>query len=309
VPVFENRVWYCRPNAGGAINGEFQIGGWKTTTPLPIPLYDIATCVANNRLYIFGGRDSGGNPQDAIYFATFNPIDGSLGAWNETSSPMPATLAEHAVVFASGSLYLLGGSHDAAGGSLQNAVYYCMPDAATGDIPLPGGIGAWTLSPTLLLSPVAGHSVVVSSSGIIYVLGGRHTGTAVSNVYHSVFTTPTPTITPTPSTTPIYSRTATLTATTTATPNPAVPNGKILAYPNPAHDQVWFAWSDDQVEHATINIFNISGERIASLQFQQPGKIVSWKTLGMAPGLYFYEVTLTVQGQQSKRRGKLALIR
>jgi len=187
VAVYENRVWYCRPNPGGSINTEGGAGSWKVTTPLPTTLYDLAACVANNRLYIFGGRNAAGNPTNSVYFADFNP-DGTLGAWTPTqamiSNGLPYNIGEHAAVFTSGRFYILGGSRDNVGGSFQNAVLFCTPNPFDGQIPAagPSSYGYWENSTTQLEYPVASHSAV-ATNGYIYVLGGRYDVPHSSNVY------------------------------------------------------------------------------------------------------------------------------
>lgn len=173
--VYEQRVWFCRVNPGGTIDKE---GGWRTTTPLPLALYDLAAVVANDRLYIFGGRDSAGNQQSTVYFAEFNS-DGTLGSWTPTTNMILNTLsydvAETAVVFTAGRFYVLGGSRS-PGDTLQQTVLYCTPDPITGQIPASGD-NAWSDSPTWLESPVAGHAAV-AVNGRIYVLGGRYSSPA-----------------------------------------------------------------------------------------------------------------------------------
>jgi N-acetylneuraminic acid mutarotase len=187
VPVYEDRVWYCHPNAGGSVNTDPYSGGWQTTMALPQPMYDVAACVANDRLYIFGGRDITGTPLATVYFANFNS-DGSLGPWTPTtamtSQGAPYALAETAVVFTSGRLYVLGGSRNVfTADDLQNAVIYCTPDPATGSIPPLNSPGGWRDSTTLLDAGVAGHAAVVNN-GFIYILGGRYNANAhVSSAY------------------------------------------------------------------------------------------------------------------------------
>lgn len=181
-PVYEDRVWYCRPNPGGTINPAGGAGGWQETSPLQptalapslAPRYDMAACVAYGRVYIFGGRDATGVPQDDVFFATVNS-DGTLGPWNELiTSPLPAFLAEHQVLFTNGRFYVIGGANET--GLLRNSVYYCTLDPATGTIPTFPNPGCWELSNTTLEYPVAGHQAL-ANNGFLYVLGGRYNPT------------------------------------------------------------------------------------------------------------------------------------
>ncbi|MCD4814356.1 hypothetical protein K8S19_11775 [bacterium] len=179
-PVFEDRVWFCRPNPGGTINEVGGAGGWTETAPLSNPpsaapsissRYDMAACVAYNRVYLFGGRDAAGVPQDQIFYAQINS-DATLNDWEEmTLSPLPEALAEHQVVFMNGKFYVIGGVNNS--GTLRNTVYYCTLDPTTGRIPAFPNPGSWALSNTTLEYAVAGHSSV-GDNGFLYVLGGRY---------------------------------------------------------------------------------------------------------------------------------------
>ncbi len=198
-PDVQNKVWFAIPNPGGTINPLNGPGGWAQTTPLPTRLYDMAACVANKRIYVLGGRDSAlfvppdtigvyvpaGNPSNAVYYADIND-NGTVGTWNATT-PMLLNLAEHAVVFTSGRMYVIGGSSDPTGGTLRNRVFYCMPNAGTGTIPNAGIYGTWQYTTTSLEQPVAAHSAV-TNNGIIYVLGGRYTTPHSSNTFMTSIT-------------------------------------------------------------------------------------------------------------------------
>ncbi len=84
---------------------------------------------------------------------------------------------------------------------------------------------------------------------------------------------------------------------------------RVLAYPNPAREEVRFAWASDPPERVRIDIFNVAGERIAALDLDRPGGPARWLTGETAPGLYFYRVTLTVQGVEHRLpAGKLVLL-
>ncbi len=133
----------------------------------------------------------------------------------------------------------------------------------------------------------------------------------------------TPTVTPTRSATPVVSatptatRSLTFTVSPTRTPTPTVTpvprldlgGNRVLAYPNPARDQVRFAWEERGVERVSIRIFNIGGECIATLEQAQPGQGVTWHPDHIAPGVYLYQVIWYKNGQ-SYRPGirKLAIV-
>ncbi len=190
-PVYEDRVWYCRPNPGGTINEGAIAGGWQTTEPLIAtgqapslgPRYDLAACVAYNRVYIFGGRNAASVPVADIFYADINIEDRSLGAWRELiTAPISdrgvvLPLAEHQVIFMNGRFYVIGGINPA--GILSDRVLYCTLDPATGQIPVWAWPGSWESSSTLLAAPVTGHAAV-ANNGFIYLLGGRY-----NNVPHT----------------------------------------------------------------------------------------------------------------------------
>jgi hypothetical protein len=289
-PIYEQRIWYCKPEADG-ITTVGNAGSWQSTTPLPLPLYDLAACIAYGRIYIIGGRTApvAGTPTAGVHWAAINP-DGTLGTWHSTE-PIPGARAEHGVVFSDGAIYVLGGVDD--GGQESRTVFRAVPNPATGSIPASGQPGAWSGDDALLPAAVAGHAVVASSTGRLYVLGGRYTTPHSSNAYVSAFPSPTVTQTPDP----------------TATPMVDLGGHEVLAFPNPAKGDVGFTWQAEGVERVRILIYNLAGERIAELDLEGPGRSARWRTSGIAPGIYFYRVTLTVQGQERPLpAGKLALL-
>jgi len=101
------------------------------------------------------------------------------------------------------------------------------------------------------------------------------------------------TATPTP--------TAVATATATSTPA-AIPAGTepgsagalLEVYPNPARDRVYFRFSGQAGRLADIQIFNISGERIARVEaaVKHDPALVTWDSSGAARGVYLYRAFL-----------------
>jgi hypothetical protein len=125
-----------------------------------------------------------------------------------------------------------------------------------------------------------------------------------SNVYVRKFQLPllpTATVTQTPTVTCTPTKAIELTVTFTVTPTASSIIGAqnrrtVMAYPNPAHGIVHFAWAETNAEKAKISIFNLSGERIATLTADTPGQSLDWNAAGVAPGIYIYRVALTVNG-------------
>ncbi|NTV52392.1 MAG: T9SS type A sorting domain-containing protein [Candidatus Firestonebacteria bacterium] len=317
----QDKVWYAIPNPGGSINALGGPNGWTTTTPLPQHLYDVAACAFDNRIYVFGGRDAHapvnpspgsvsvhtplGNPLNTVYFSNLNS-DGSLGAWAATT-PMLLNLAEHQVVFTSGRIYVLGGSSDAAGGTLRNTILYCMPNATTGQIPFTHNLGDWQFLNAALEHPVAGHQAATNNDHI-YVLGGRYNGVQhSSNAYYSVYNTMTPTMIPTETVT------STIIPTLTATPNfwgtQFFRGSPFLAYPNPAKDEVRFVLPGNAAGEVKVWVYNLSGERVAIINGSlavNRDPVVVWNCHSLAPGIYL--VSLQLNGREIGKN-KLAIIR
>jgi parallel beta-helix repeat protein len=148
-----------------------------------------------------------------------------------------------------------------------------------------------TLSPTSSRSPTASFTIPITSI-------------------------PTSSSTPTINETPTFTTTFTINPTCTATFTNVIVNNLdlgdklILAYPNPSKGLVHFAWVESGSEKVKINVFNLSGERIATLIAATPGQSVDWNAAGVAPGIYIYRVTLTVNGTERQLPAqKLAIIK
>lgn len=74
-----------------------------------------------------------------------------------------------------------------------------------------------------------------------------------------------------------------------------------LPYPNPAKDQVNFLLHLDQPGEVKINIYNLSGERVASVQEDLAagrGQVITWMCESLAPGIYFARVS--IKGQKAE---------
>lgn len=87
-------------------------------------------------------------------------------------------------------------------------------------------------------------------------------------------------------------------------------SGESVAYPNPARGEVTFGWQETGAERARVEIYNLAGERVAALTQTQTGNTLHWNISGLAPGIYFYRVILTVAGAE-RQLGirKIAIIR
>jgi hypothetical protein len=92
------------------------------------------------------------------------------------------------------------------------------------------------------------------------------------------------------------SPTPTVTPTYTATP--WVAKNDFLAYPNPARDQVMFGYTASGPVTATLDIYRMTGERVASVREQavgSPGEVLTmvWNSAQVAPGIYFCRLVVT----------------
>jgi hypothetical protein len=124
------------------------------------------------------------------------------------------------------------------------------------------------------------------------------TPTSTPTTTKSPTSTITPTITVTLTISPTSTITVTYTMTQTTTITPArtfvdLGGRTVLAYPNPARNLVHFVWAESNAEKAKISIYNLSGERVATLTSSMPGQAVDWNAAGVAPGIYIYRVVLT----------------
>ncbi len=82
-----------------------------------------------------------------------------------------------------------------------------------------------------------------------------------------------------------------------------------MAYPNPAKETVRFYWEEAGVEKVRVEIYNMAGERIATLEAALPGNGLTWDATGIAPGIYLYQVVLTLDGQEKRLApSKLAVV-
>jgi len=107
--------------------------------------------------------------------------------------------------------------------------------------------------------------------------------------------TPTPSAQPSATRTPVPAQTATLTATASRTTDAA--GG--VPYPNPARDAVRFAWPGAPVDKARIEIYNLSGERIASVVTEHPANnVATWAVGRVPPGIYLCQIFLTRDGRE-----------
>lgn len=144
-------------------------------------------------------------------------------------------------------------------------------------------LGPPTGTPTMTFTATATLTPTISA-----------TSTVSPTSTHSPTVTPTPTISATSTITP----TSTVTPTVTVTPDNPLLNvdlkGKtVMAYPNPANTEVRFLMHLEAATEVMIHIYNLAGERIATIDQSMPtgqGQYMIWNCADAAPGIYLVKV-------------------
>ncbi len=143
------------------------------------------------------------------------------------------------------------------------------------------GAGNWSLNPGGAVS--AGEYVCALATD-----PANNTSEFSSNVLVLPPPTPAVTATPTVTPTPTVSPTPTVTATN-ALAGVDLGGKQVLAYPNPAQDQMTFVFGLDQAAGVKVVIYNLAGERVAELAGDFAagrGQTLVWGCGDAAPGVY-----------------------
>jgi hypothetical protein len=169
----------------------------------------------------------------------------------------------------------------------------------------------------LVVEGAVGQSVKVDwvrigQSGSVHGASASGTGAGKTVYCHTSPTaTPTPTAWPTQTSTPtavpkvVFTQTVTPvlnTSTPTSTPSPLpwTDAGSVAAYPNPAHGRVQFAYTVSGSAKISIDIYRLTGERVAHIEERKDGGsgsgqtfTTAWEAAGVAPGVYFCRIVAT----------------
>jgi N-acetylneuraminic acid mutarotase len=140
-------------------NADGTLGSWSTTTPFAGPRTNHASVVYNGFLYVLGGHGSAGSYFNDVQFARIQ-ADGSIGAWNSTTSFSHPRTA-HTAVADNGNLFVIGGAES---GGYWDSVQVAPINAD-------GTIGSWAAGSPLTSSRSAHSSAIYN--GYVYVLGGE----------------------------------------------------------------------------------------------------------------------------------------
>jgi hypothetical protein len=153
----QNSVYYVTPDSS---NG--SLGSWASATgSLPTALTLSGGTVWNNRIYITGGRNTGGTATTTVYMSPIITTNSNLsGGWTSAGSLAIARYGHTSIAYAN-NLYTLGG-YDGT-----NA----LSDVQYTKINSDGTIGSWT-DTTSLPRPVY-EADGFAANGFMYLVGGR----------------------------------------------------------------------------------------------------------------------------------------
>ena len=220
----KNRVYMLGGNFGSTgtsvspyiysapINADGTLGTWVSRNTIYTAMYaSCGACIVKNKVYIFGGYNSGGNPVATVqvgtitsdiqdyspyYDGTISTVDtsinylmpgsgkpwqqqyqinmtqnGDITSWS-TDTSLPGALSASQAIVTKNRVYMLGG---ATGGGYTSTVY-------TAPINTDGTLGAWTTGTALPIPIDYSHAVVTKNR--VYMFGGLTTGgTPISTVY------------------------------------------------------------------------------------------------------------------------------
>ncbi len=135
------------------INADGSLGAWQYATSFSPGRLAFSSVAYNGYLYVIQGfYYSAASPLTDVQYAPIN-ADGSLGAWQSTTSFSPARYGNTSVACA-GRIYTLGGSG-------WNGSYYTLGDVKYTAINANGSLDSWqnstTLNPSLVAHGLAEH--------------------------------------------------------------------------------------------------------------------------------------------------------
>ncbi|HEY4691662.1 MAG TPA: hypothetical protein VIK33_20305 [Anaerolineae bacterium] len=183
-----NRGTFYRTGLSQQDDGEVTLltvgiaGQWITTTNAThfVPRSEHAATIANDRIYVFGGR-AAANTLTSIQYATINTLTHDLSNWvtatNSLSSLYLGGISALSAATLDGYVYLIGGysSDEAIGITSTVAFAAIQPDGTLG-----------SFSKTAALPQRLSRSEAIVLNGYLYVIGGRGPDSAGRNtVYYT----------------------------------------------------------------------------------------------------------------------------
>ena len=168
-----------RGPGGEARPAEGGLAHWRAEADLPIDVFDHATAVSADTLYISGGVTwahlspdgtlATSELIDEVYAAPLND-DGVVGTW-EPATDLRQPLRNHAMVVLNGRLYVAGGE----GIEQRNFVRTVYSAAIDGDM----GLGTWRTERSLPLGRA--HHSLLTDGERLFVVAGSVNGQSVAN--------------------------------------------------------------------------------------------------------------------------------
>ncbi len=149
----------CNPSNG---DSDIELGDWRPAKTLPVTVYDHASALYNNYIYISGGRTSieGDTGLNSVYYTMINK-DGKLANWRPTTF-MPINVYGHTSVINDGNIYIIGGNNN-------TTVYYASINSD-------GSIGKWKVHSTMFYDNDRGERLEHTSDTYmerIFITGGH----------------------------------------------------------------------------------------------------------------------------------------
>ena len=154
------------------LNSDGSLGTWTTSAnPFNTARSYFGAVAYDGYLYVLGGQHSGSASTvcaavsslycDTVQYAAISPVDGSIGSWTTSATPLPAARSFLGATVYDGFLYIAGGYTTS---SEPTDVTY-TPLKATGDT------GAWTASPNQFSTGRVGANVLAYNNAL-YIVGG-----------------------------------------------------------------------------------------------------------------------------------------
>ncbi|MEO0838853.1 MAG: kelch repeat-containing protein [Cyanobacteria bacterium J06643_5] len=155
---------------GGRVSVMESLGIWRNDLPdAPNSVLDAGSAVINDKLYMVGGKTSGGHISNVYVYEPGDPFDSADDIWSNAPDLPGAAVENPAVVDFGGKLYSFGGSTAPFSGAVDNAFVF---DPAT---------NSWTPLPSMPTARGGANAEVLD--GKIYVVGGlANDGSSVDTV-------------------------------------------------------------------------------------------------------------------------------
>ena len=148
--------------------------------PLPAPVAGAIAVVRRGRIYVIGGTDDRGQPQQAVYVGRIG-VDGHIDGWYQ-QPPLPGPRAYGGGLVRDGRVVAIGGVADSVppGGGL-NAAPERLVTSDTAPVSLVSGFftGPWGSGPTVLPEGRSQFAVLDLGNAVL-VVGGMYAGAAAN---------------------------------------------------------------------------------------------------------------------------------